>query len=886
MHKTYFIQISIGPVQEFIAQARRTRDLWFGSYLLSDLSYAGAVALQEQIVDSLLKNQQSGDSSPTASIAQSSMPQPQMIFPALPTIQSKQDDASDSSSTISQPAPSSDSARSSCAQSVIPDAQSGIANKLTAIIYTDNPEQVAYNVYQAVQQKWKEQAQSALTILEEEFRLFVKNRADKKPLPSKSFIHRGSWERQINDLIEFYASWQQLNLPDANPASAPQHKDHSSEPLSYTAATDLADERIAARKTLRDFKANEPARMFGDSKSQLDPGRESVWAVNRWEDKDEFWAAIEHLGVSANETLDAVSIVKRLSLWKKNEQSNAQPMPASTQAQKLIHHGAEQSSFHSVCEIAFIPYRKQLEHMLKQCHHDNQQQSAENGQAEASRTIELLETSEHATNIAKKQQETEQHWQKALHTYTNTLKQILNDVELPWSKDENDSIPPASLFYHRRIREYLAELKGQGKKAPAFTGQLLDEKTEQVQQKLADYIKDTARLAMPSPYYAFLLADGDRMGEHLRNNSTPAQHVRISQALTLFTKAARELIEKDGGVLVYGGGDDVMAYLPLDTCFDTVQRLRNTFAKIVSCALDYVAGSDAAEGKQQSSTSHSAAKQLHTQQLKQVTMSIGMVIVHMLEPLEEVRELAAKAEKDAKKTRDALAVYLQRRSGGDQLRVRLPFQIRPAVKTEYPSDQSAGVTGKADVGTDATSNQVNDATAEEQPVIHSATKDVEQASTKAALYDYETIAGQFKQLQLWYENKQFSARFAYELREIYMMYARLLKDDGNNTNQQSSLRLLGNWALSAEKLCELLEQEVRRLTTKKNMTKKQATVAHPNEQNSSDLLVELKKFAYWRSVQQVHNEGCYAVLENFKRIAEMFILVVQLHETKGVEKDV
>jgi CRISPR-associated protein Cmr2 len=36
------LMISIGPVQGFIAQARRTRDLWFGSHLLSELARAAA----------------------------------------------------------------------------------------------------------------------------------------------------------------------------------------------------------------------------------------------------------------------------------------------------------------------------------------------------------------------------------------------------------------------------------------------------------------------------------------------------------------------------------------------------------------------------------------------------------------------------------------------------------------------------------------------------------------------------------------------------------------------------------------------------------------------------------------------------------------------------
>jgi CRISPR-associated protein Cmr2 len=40
--------ISIGPVQEFIASARRSRDLWFGSWLLSELSKAAALRIVTQ----------------------------------------------------------------------------------------------------------------------------------------------------------------------------------------------------------------------------------------------------------------------------------------------------------------------------------------------------------------------------------------------------------------------------------------------------------------------------------------------------------------------------------------------------------------------------------------------------------------------------------------------------------------------------------------------------------------------------------------------------------------------------------------------------------------------------------------------------------------------
>jgi len=40
----HLLVVQLGPVQDFIVQARRTRDLWFGSHLLSELSRAAAKA--------------------------------------------------------------------------------------------------------------------------------------------------------------------------------------------------------------------------------------------------------------------------------------------------------------------------------------------------------------------------------------------------------------------------------------------------------------------------------------------------------------------------------------------------------------------------------------------------------------------------------------------------------------------------------------------------------------------------------------------------------------------------------------------------------------------------------------------------------------------------
>ena len=44
----YVMVVNIGPVQGFIAAARRTRDLWYGSWLLSELSKCAAETIRQE----------------------------------------------------------------------------------------------------------------------------------------------------------------------------------------------------------------------------------------------------------------------------------------------------------------------------------------------------------------------------------------------------------------------------------------------------------------------------------------------------------------------------------------------------------------------------------------------------------------------------------------------------------------------------------------------------------------------------------------------------------------------------------------------------------------------------------------------------------------------
>ena len=58
---TYLVAIAIGPVQEFIAAARRCRDLWYGSQLLSEISKAAALELKQRGANLIFPAPEDGD---------------------------------------------------------------------------------------------------------------------------------------------------------------------------------------------------------------------------------------------------------------------------------------------------------------------------------------------------------------------------------------------------------------------------------------------------------------------------------------------------------------------------------------------------------------------------------------------------------------------------------------------------------------------------------------------------------------------------------------------------------------------------------------------------------------------------------------------------------
>jgi CRISPR-associated protein Cmr2 len=147
----------------------------------------------------------------------------------------------------------------------------------------------------------------------------------------------------------------------------------------------------------------------------------------------------------------------------------------------------------------------------------------------------------------------------------------------------------------------------------------------------------------PSPYYAVIALDGDRMGERISdclNKGNPRQeHRELSRKLTSFAAQVPSLVDARNARVIYNGGDDVLALAPLSTGFELARQLALTF---------------------QSTTDGSA--------------SAGLAVVHHLYPLGAALRAARAGEKQAKQItgKAAVCVHVLRRSG-EAIQMRSPW---------------------------------------------------------------------------------------------------------------------------------------------------------------------------------------------------------------------
>ncbi len=154
-------------------------------------------------------------------------------------------------------------------------------------------------------------------------------------------------------------------------------------------------------------------------------------------------------------------------------------------------------------------------------------------------------------------------------------------------------------------------------------------------------------LCDPFPYVACLVADGDRMGWAIAALSSAEEHRSLSRRLAGFAGEARRIVERNHrGSLVYAGGDDVLAFLPLPEALACAEALRRSFVAAIAeaCA--------------------------RLPEAQRPTLSVGIGIGHVMDSMGDLLALGREAEKRAKhgregeRDRNALAVVVDKRSGG------------------------------------------------------------------------------------------------------------------------------------------------------------------------------------------------------------------------------
>lgn len=143
----HLLVVAIGPVQDFISASRRTRDLWFGSELLSRISSNVANCIKARI------DSASAGSAPSSQSGRECG----LVFPSL--------DGS---------------------------TNRGVANVILAILPESlSPSDIAEKAKEAAQDRWYKYSEEAFSVAQE-------------------WIDEDVWRSQVNDVIEFNAAWVKI----------------------------------------------------------------------------------------------------------------------------------------------------------------------------------------------------------------------------------------------------------------------------------------------------------------------------------------------------------------------------------------------------------------------------------------------------------------------------------------------------------------------------------------------------------------------------------------------------------------------------------------------------------------------------------------------------
>lgn len=156
--------------------------------------------------------------------------------------------------------------------------------------------------------------------------------------------------------------------------------------------------------------------------------------------------------------------------------------------------------------------------------------------------------------------------------------------------------------------------------------------------------------------------------EHPKRNITPSIHASISESLGDFALyGVAKIVKKYDGRLIYAGGDDVCAILPIDNVLSAAEEISSYYTS--SFKLIYSEKGEIVISDVSSKFKPSKGKlSVNLGSGNGISISAGILICHHKESLKhmirECHKLLDKAKDDG--GRNAVAIQLKKRSGGDR----------------------------------------------------------------------------------------------------------------------------------------------------------------------------------------------------------------------------
>ncbi|MCH8569449.1 MAG: type III-B CRISPR-associated protein Cas10/Cmr2 [Balneolales bacterium] len=696
---------TIGPVQEFIAAARKTSDLWSGSYMLSWLSWQAMKVFCDELGPDCI------------------------LFPDLmgqPLVDHWLENEKGLNLDVLRKADAEDYEDKLCAPT--------LPNRFFAVVPAEKAEELAAQAEKAVEDALQKAGKFAFDFL--------------KPVFPEGHPDEKEWAEQLANFTECY--WACTDLPDWKKGT--QHIDklyaETYEALFATETEgqgekwkyrndifkayetggfapnigtfygrfyEITEKAVGARKSLRNFRQTEES----GYRCSLIPGRPALGPVGDDVlpgEYDQFWRdlynnvqkskRIERSTLGKNERLSVLGLTKRLFRFYLEDEIN----------------GFESYRFISTHSLAVADFKLAFIKTLE---------GADNGTLDQS----LTEFQKNAHAILEYLNLPNEYILPKIRYKANNLKSIntailLNFLKIPGELFQTDYFDGSFTddlktpqFYNRDSEKFDVQFKAK-----------VDDLAKAAKASLRNLVNSSGS-SNPSKYYAILYLDGDNMGQWLsgdnapmfsevlhpkaveslvngiedsekrnaelyqgwakvfnfddktgkvlRDNNNnelslkrpqaPTQHMAISRALNNYSlDLVRRIVEERFlGKLIYAGGDDVVAMVSIGEALECAETLRAAFSGHMKYekgqTLHDLATSLDVERSSNGFIVHSwGGKEIISTTLgPRASASCGIAIAHYMYPLKQAMADARKAEKYAKNTlgRDAFAVNVVKRSG-------------------------------------------------------------------------------------------------------------------------------------------------------------------------------------------------------------------------------